>query len=355
MITLIFCGDLRYCPYISRYIERLDMHAVSYQVLFWNRAGLNLHLPNNYFYYNKPSSEKNDKFKKFVDFIGFRHWLIKHLKKNESDGYIFLSTLTGIMLHLCMDKLIKPYIFDIRDYSYENIKLFCLIEKELINNSFFTAISSKGFKAFLPNYNYIIAHNFNRKEFIGGTSFRKQTEPLKLVWNGTVRFFEFQKHYIDALKNDKRFLLVYHGTGTDIEKYKKYCKENNVNNVVFTGAYENSQKPELLKDAAILNNCYGGSHGDELKHAVSNRFYDGLLYKIPQLVEKNCYKADLIKKWHVGISLESDSHFADNLYDYYQSINSDEFNQCCDNALKEISIEDDKFINKIDDFIKTVI
>ena len=49
MIGLVFCGDLKYCPYIRRYIERLELASKDYKVYFWNRGGFDLDLPSNYY------------------------------------------------------------------------------------------------------------------------------------------------------------------------------------------------------------------------------------------------------------------------------------------------------------------
>ncbi len=351
MISLIFCGDLKYCPYLARYTERLEKQSIPYRVLFWNRGNFTLNLPENYVYYDSPSDESLGKLQKLKDFFAFRKWVINQLKKSKSDGLILLSTLTGVLLFDKIKKYNKRYIFDIRDYSYEHITIFREIEKKIINNSYFTAISSKGFRAFLPEHDYIIAHNFNRNEMIENPKFKKQNLPLKLVWNGTVRFFDFQKRYLDALKNDDRFQLVYHGSGTDLEKYKEYCANNDIHNVIFTGAYDNKDKVRLLKDAAILNNCYGGRDGDQLKYAISNRYYDGLLYHIPQLVETDDYKAEVTSKCGVGISLNAGSTFADELFAYYENIVADEFDIACTKALEDVIKEDNKYINKIDEFI----
>lgn len=341
-----------YCPYIKRYTERFEKHNIEYEVLFWNRAGLALNMPKNYKYFDLKSDESSKAEKKLIDFFRFRHWLKKSIRQSKPDKLIVLSTLSGMVMPDILKRYKNRYIFDIRDYSYENIRLFYNIEKKIIENSTFTAISSKGFEAFLPQHSYVIAHNFNRNDMKDQREFQKSGKPIKLVWNGTVRFFEFQKNYIDALKNDERFLMVYHGNGTDLEKYKNYCKENNIRNVIFTGSYENSEKARLLADAGILNNCYGGKSGDELRFAVSNRFYDGLIYGIPQLVESGGYKASLVKQINVGTDMKADKNFADKLYDYYMSIDEKQFNSHGKEALEEIIKEDDIYINEIDKFIR---
>lgn len=352
MITLIFCGDLKYCPYIKRYTERLDLNNTEYEVLFWNRSGMNLDLPSNYYYYDYESYEGLGKFRKLFDFWKFRNWVKNHLKISKPNKLIFLSTLSGMILYDIIDNFHKRYIFDIRDYSYEHLKIFIHFEEKIIRNSYFTAISSKGFENFLPKHEYVIAHNFNRNEINETFCAKKLTSPISVVWNGTVRFFEYQRKYIDALKNDKRFFMVYHGTGTDLERYKAYCEKNNVNNIVFTGEYDNSNKAILLENASILNNCYGGKNGDELKHAISNRFYDGLIFKIPQIVEKGSYKEKLVNEHKIGIAIDFDDNFADVLYDYYSTLDFNCFNFNTEKLLNRIKDEDNDYILEIDNFIK---
>lgn len=351
MISIIFCGDLRYCPYLSRYTERLEAAHAEYEVLFWNRAGLSLNARGNYKYYDSPSAEDLGNARKLLDFVGFRKWVKKRLSRSKPDGIILLSTLSGMLLCDIAGKYKGKFVFDIRDYSYENIGLFKKIESRIISDSYFTAISSKGFKAFLPDHDYTIAHNFNRNDMVERFVFARQTEPYQIVWNGTVRFFDYQKHFLDAFKNDPRFILVYHGAGTDLEKYKQYCLDNGITNVLFTGAYDNRDKINLLRNAAFLNNCYGGRDGDELRYAVSNRFYDGLVYHIPQIVEDGGYKAGETVRWKVGLAAEPIEGLPDRLCEYYRDLGAHEFNKSCDEALKEIIAEDDRYIKKIDDFV----
>ncbi len=352
MISLIFCGDLRFCPYVKRYTERLDLANCPYEVLFWNRSGAKLDLPSNYYWFDTPSEEAKSKFSKLFDFFKFRKWIKRHLKDHTCDGIVVLSTLPGVLLFDILKKYKAKYIFDIRDYSYEHISIFKKIEKKVISDSYFTSISSKGFQAFLPEYDYVIAHNFNRFEIVEGAKFEKQNYPLKLVWNGTVRYFAHQKQYLDALKNDYRFELIYHGTGTDLEIYKKYCEDNGITNVAFTGAYDNSQKQPLLVGAALLNNSYGDEKQNEIQYALSNRYYDGLIYHIPQLIETGSFKANLVESNGVGIALDVDASFADNLARYYDTIDKVSFDDACSKELNSVILEDDLYIQKIDDFIK---
>ncbi|MBE5942917.1 MAG: glycosyltransferase family 4 protein [Lachnospiraceae bacterium] len=353
MVALVFCGDLKYCPYISRYIERLENAHVDYKVYFWNRSKFDLQLTDHYICYNKASKLTNDKVQKLLDFIGFRKWLINELKINQHEKIIALSTLTGVLLGSFLYKKKGHYIFDIRDYSYEHIKPFFVIEKKVIENSAFTAISSRGFNEFLPEHEYVIAHNFNRNDIKEIARFEKTEGTINFVWNGVVRYFEFQRYYLDALKNDSRFTIVFHGDGPELDLYKKYCLENGFTNVLFTGAYNNADKALLLKEAHILNNCYGYTQnaGNKLKYAVSNRFYDGMIYHIPQLVEPEGFKTTWATESGIGVSFPPDKDFAKKLYDYYQNIESNLFDEACSSELEHVVEDDNKYVEMIDRFI----
>ena len=294
---------------------------------------------------------------KAADFLKFRRWITNKLKTDSPAQIIALSTLTGILLAKVLKRYKGRYVFDIRDYSYEHVLPFYLIEKKVIQNSFFTAISSDGFRAFLPEHDYILAHNFDREDIshnVQGTRKAATDHKIRFVWNGVIRYFEYQRQLIDALKNDDRFEMVYHGDGPELELYRAYCEENHIGNVIFTGSYDNSDKAGLLADADILNNCYGylRNAGKKLKYAVSNKYYDGLIYAIPQVVEANGYKAELVERNGVGFEVSTADGFADALFQYYHSLNRDDFTLRCKRALQEILRDDDQYIEKIDEYIR---
>ncbi len=353
MVALIFCGDLKYCPYLKRYIERLDKLGIPYSVLFWNRGGYDLDLPENYYHYDNSSDLNSGKIKKILDFFLFKQWVEKKLKELSPNKIVALSTLTGVLLGAKLYKGKTPYAFDIRDYSYEHVYPFYHIEKKVIQNSTFTAISSKGFESFLPKSDYVIAHNFNRNDLpSAGAKWNKKASPLCFVWNGVVRYFDHQKQYLDALKNDSRFVIVFHGDGPQLDKYREYCEKNQFENVVFTGSYKNEDKAVLLKNAAILNNSYGYSTnaGNKLKYAISNRFYDGMIYHIPQIVEPEGYKTRWAKESGIGEAFDADITFADRLYAFYENLDGEAFDKACDELTETVLAEDDEYISKIDSF-----
>lgn len=356
MIGIVFIGDLKYCPYLNRYTESLEKSNTKYEVLYWNREGSSNKYPDNYIGYVKKSRLNKSIYHKFFDFIGYKLWLNRKLKNTKYDKLIILSTLSGIIsFEFLLNKYKNKYIFDIRDYSYEHNRIFYMIEKKIIENSYFTCISSEGFKNFLPqDYPYIIAHNFSIDDYKNRKRFTKKKNGalLNLVFIGSVRYFEHQVKIINHLKDDHRFRMYFHGSGAELDIFIQYCKENKIQNVIFTGGYDNSDKYKLLKNADLLNNSYKTSKFLEVKYAISNKFYDGLIYGIPQLVETETYKQEKVEELEVGVGIdENDTGFADKLYNYYFNIDEDLFALKSNEELGRILSDEDKYSKKIKDFI----
>lgn len=352
-IGIVFVGDIAFCPYVAKYKEMCEAKCVEYDIIFWNRSNDQTKYPDNYISYNLQSDLKQSKIKKAKDFLQYQIWLKRVIKKGKYDKLILLSTLSGVIIANILKEYKGKYIFDIRDYSYEHIKWFYAVEKKIIENSFFTCISSPGFKSFLPEHNYLISHNI-QSEFLKykkGFSQKKYGETLNIVWNGMVRYFSYQSKILKRLKDDPRFMIYYFGWGPELDRFKQYTLENAITNVVFAGKYDNSEKTKILRDADILNNAYWRSMPDRIIHAISNRYYDGLVFGIPQIVEAGSYKSKICEKNRIGIPFADSDEFADNLYEWYFQLNPVDFDKSCEELLKNIDIEMSMYEKRISDFL----
>lgn len=354
IVGIIFVGDLLYCPYLKKYVEILEKINTKYEVLYWNRSGKEIVNNEHYLHYDKTSKLKKNKLNKIADFYSYRRWLVKILSKRRYDKFIVLSTLSGILLIPELSKMKGKYLFDVRDYSYESFPLFYIAEKRIIKQSGLTVISSKGFENFLPRHTYLYTHNVsiddheNYKDY----SFRKKDKKkINVVWMGALRYFKHQKKIIDHLAEDDRFEVYYHGDGSQKEEYMKYIREHDYKNIHFTGIYNNDEKTKMIKKADVLNNSYGA--GYETRYALSNKFYDGAFYHIPQIVETGTYKTGLTEKYGIGIAIdENDINFADKLYDWYMNIEEERFNRGCDTLMKAVFTQLEETNKKIETFLQ---
>ncbi|MEY8446050.1 hypothetical protein [Enterococcus ratti] len=352
---VIFIGDIIFCPFMKLYTDILEAHSEDYDILFWKRTNEKANYPDNYLFYEHTSKLNKNKLLKIPDFFRYQQWLKKTVKEKKYDKLIILTTVPGLLLSKeLITKYQGKYIYDIRDYTYENFSFYKNLENKVIDNSYFTCISSLGFKNFLPQNDYILAHNMQMEELANQSNFIKKKEaPLNLVWIGAVRYYDQQIDIIDNLKNSKKINLIYHGIGEDYERLMDYVSKNQIHNVKFTGKYVNKEKSKLLKDADLLLNAYKLANQHKVKHLISNKYYDGLIYGIPQLVENDSYKQEEVEKRNLGVTVDpKDPQLEEKLLDYYFAIDEELFNKNKKAALSEIEKDQLYYIKKINDFVE---
>lgn len=356
MVGLIFIGNIEYCPYIETYKKKLEEKKIPYEVLFWKREEFRTKYPDNYNIFNYPQKNNLSFKKKCLGFLKYRKWLKDVIIKKNYNKLILLSTLSGMLIS---DYLLfhyrKKYILDIRDYSYEDIKPFSCVESKLIDKAYMTVISSYGFKIFLPkDREYILGQNFLLNERnIDVKTVKERRNIYTVTWLGAIRYFEHQIKILDYIGNDNRFVIEYHGIGPDYERLFAYCKKKAFTNVYLTGKYYSDEKAQLLINADILLNHYDMKKGKEVKYALSNKFYDGILFNIPQLVESGSYKSRLVQKLKVGLTLEiEDGRFADKLYHYLNTLDTKTFTARCRRYEQKIIKANKNFEKKVERFLE---
>ena len=70
---------------------------------------------------------------------------------------------------------------------------------------------------------------------------------------------------------------------------------------------------------------------------MGNKFYDGLVFRLPLVCTKGSFMGETAEKYGVGIALDPDDpDFADKIYNYYMSLDEKSFSENCDAALRKI-------------------
>ena len=97
MIALVFCGDLRYCPYISRYIERLERLKRTTGI-FWNRSKFTLNLSDKYVYFDQGSDMSSGKVQNFLTLSSSENGWLLSLRVISWEGYSPFRPWQGFFL-----------------------------------------------------------------------------------------------------------------------------------------------------------------------------------------------------------------------------------------------------------------
>ena len=342
-ILIIGFAKIKYMPYLDLYLDNIDRVKNDVHLIYWNRdlkeesleklAGITLHEFASY------QEDDVAKFSKLENFKKFREYAVSVLKE-DFDFVIVLHSLPGVLLSKELVSSYKNrYIFDYRDFTYENFLPYKSVIHTLVNNSYKTFVSSDAFRAFLPDNKKIhTSHNALCCELEKDIDIPKNlSEKIRIGFWGFIREEKTNLEIIEKLANDERFELHYYGREQGVCEALKEAVADNVSNVYFHGEYTPNERINFVKNTDLIHNIYGGSN---MNLAVSNKYYDGLIFGVPQLVMKNSYMGVLVNNNGIGKAVNpKDKSFADEVYEYYKSIDQKKFKNNCRTALEKIKTQ----------------
>jgi hypothetical protein len=73
-----------------------------------------------------------------------------------------------------------------------------------------------------------------------------------------------------------------------------------------------------------------------MKNAMGNKYYDGIIYRIPQLCNFGSFMGAKIIENGLGIAISVDDDFANKIYNYYSDLDYDLFDYNCNIELEKV-------------------
>lgn len=349
-------AKIKYMPYLRLYLDNIDSEKNEVHLLYWDRdisKDTEIDLPVKKHLFSEVMDDEIPRYKKVSAFLRYAKTAKSLIEKEKFD---FIVVLTSIPAVLIADVLLKSYkekyIFDYRDFTYENFPVYKYTIGKLVKNSFFTVYTSEKHLKYLPkSEKLIVVRNFvtdfqlyrNAKNEIH----KKTDEPVKISYWGILRDEAFNKKIIDRFAKDKRFIVNFYGKKQrTVANLEKYCSEKQIENIKFFGEYEEKDKYDFIKNTDILYNLYNitGTEG----MAMGNKFFDGVMFYIPQICTRGSFMGENAEKYGVGKAIEPDSpNFCDDIYTYYNSIDKNTFINSCDKLTEQIMNEYNSVAEKI--------
>lgn len=350
-IAIIGFHNLHLMQFLYKYTNILDKYNIDYDVLYWNRDGIEYkkNFKGKSICFNYPTSNYVSKGKKIYGYFKARNFFLEIIKKNKYEKIILLTTQTAVALSsFVLKKYKNAYIYDYRDITMEKIPLYKAIVRKLVANSVFTALSSKGFIPVI-GYNdinkYVLAHNCSN--LIYNHHEKSKKTPIRIVFWGMIRQIEYQKKICDFFGNDKNFELFYHGEGLT-DRLKSYCHACGYMNIFFSGQYFPEEIPEFAQNTDILMNLYENDGKQE--YALTVKLYDGYRYGLPMLVMKDSYMDFYIgaKKFKYAFSFSNTDKI--DLFNWYMSLSEKEVELLIKKEIKKVVKDENKFENCLIEF-----
>lgn len=355
-IGIVSLIDIFMLPYANTYIDLFVEMGYEVDLIYWERvekkhaANTLLNKNINEIKYKKKITTAESKYKKLFLYYRVIKFIRRKIEEKKYDGIIFLQTQPGIA---CFDILIKKYkkkyIFDIRDYSYEKNVFYRWIEGKVIKYSYKTIISSPAFRVFLPEHEYITAHNYTK---INCKPRHLESEnnifPLQISFIGSIRFIEINKRIINLFADDPRFQLNFYGTGALV--LKEYCTKKRIENCDFLDTFPFELTEKLYEKTNLINNIYG-NNTPLLNFALSNKLYYAAQLEIPILVCSGTYMEKIVNEYKIGYVFDlEEPQIKEKLIDYYFNIDWNEFRKNCSRLVERVSQENEVFYQSIQKF-----
>ena len=277
---------------------------------------------------------------KAITYFKFFLFARNMLKKHKYDLLVFLHSQLAVVLAGFLNKRYKGrYIIDIRDYTFEHIFLYKLLEKKLLKNSAINIISSGAYKRFLPKGEYFVLHNDRP---IPLKHIKRHEEIMfdgKIVIGniGTFRFFNSNVIFIRAIKNDKRFQYNVYGGGAEI--LEDYVQGYSIDNVDIKGTFNPIETFSLYESCNLIFNLYG-NNTNLLDYALSNKLYIAARFGIPILVCPGTYMAEIANKYNFAIVIDlKESNIKEKIFKKYTEMSMLELKRGCDEFIKYVEEE----------------
>lgn len=351
-IALILPGTIWYAPYVRNYTHILNENHVEHDIISWNRDGQDVKEGIQY----EENIHVNNGSAGFFAYLRYVDFIKKTIRKNKYDKLIVFGPQMTCLLSLY---LIREYcgrfIIDYRDLSIEQKpglrQLFAYMTKQ----SYANVISSPGFKRCLPQRDYYVSHNFDIVAAKNAIGFRDlkgfgSMDNIHVLTIGGIRDFSSNVQVVQALANRDYFLIRFVGRGGGAAQLASYCSEHQVKNVSFTGFYQKNEEAGYVQSSTFMNIFYPRVITHDT--AISNRFYNSLIYRKPMIVTKDTTQGDFAEKYNVGVALYDCRNLADELKSFMQQ-DYNAYAERCDKLLLEFLEDQARFEEMVREFTKS--
>ena len=350
MTKLLIAGftKLSYMPYLNFYLEALEDTPTEIHVITWRRdSEKDDTLKNDKIIVHEFVQNQKDevaKLSKVGNFLKYRAFALQLLKKEKFNRIIILHTLPAVLI---ADKLIRDYknrfILDYRDYTYEDYAPFKKMIGKLVKASYATFVSSDAFRAVLPQLDKIYTSHNLLVDSLAHRDVRSSTarvhKPIRIAFWGFIRHEKINEEIIRRLGGDERFELHYYGREQHTAgNLKAFTERNGFTNVFFHGSYLPKDRYTFASRTELIHNMYENDTGTQ--KAMGNKYYDGIVFRIPQLCTLGSYMGRRVATEGTGIELNPYSdEFNDDIFKYYSTLKWEDYNSAADKALENILTE----------------
>lgn len=311
MVGLILPANIKYAPYIQNYISILEKNSVPYEIIWWNKRGIETPDENSY---RKVMPEKTGFIGKFLYYIGFSKFVRKILKKKKYSKLIVFTLVGGIFLSdVLLKKYKNNYIFDVRDDSPLR-KIFPNRIVSIAKNAELLVSSSPCYSEWL-NREAILCHNTSISAICDGIDYipsAKASEKIAITCAGTMLEGTANLNFLKKYANNQEITFKYYGPiNENMRLLQDFANEQESKNVFFFGPYNKEDIYEIYRNQTDYVNIL--RHESVVnKEALPNKFYEAVIAGTPFIAYKhNEAISKYADKYNLGVIFENEDELFD--------------------------------------------
>ena len=334
-VALILPGSIWYAPYVRIYTRILDKECVDYSIISWNREGDDM--PEG-FQYNVPCA-KGHGSAGWKAYLGYIRFIKKTIKEHGFEKIIvFGPQMTCMLSTYLLSHFRGRYMIDYRDLSIEQKMGFKQLFAVMLKYSKVNVISSPGFKRCLPKMDYYLSHNFDEEAVKVAINNNEDesfniSKGIEVLTIGAIRDLSSNMEVVKSLANKGNVTVSFVGKGKAADVISEYCNKEGIKNVTFTGFYQKHEEAGYVQNATFMNIFYPRRITHDT--ALSNRFYNSLIYKKPMIVTSHTTQGNYVEENHLGVALDNCKNLYDQLVSFIKDVDYKGYAERCNSLLRE--------------------
>ena len=283
---------------LSRYYKN-DAELI---VITWDRNNEYIRELPGYYVYKKVSAYGN-RMQKFFNMWGYYRYcraLVRELKPNVviASHWNNLLMVPGLN-HKCQMLIYEN--LDMPSGPFLIRKCTSMLEKWKMRKVALTVHASRFFARQYPvTFPQIILENKPTFKISARNKYEMHI-PLRIAFIGNLRYLEILKNLVEAIRDDMRFQLYFHGNGPAQDQLRHLTSQSR--NIFFTGQYAYEDVPRLYEQTDVVWAAYPNKDFN-VKYAISNKFHESIMLAVPAVYASQTCLGEYATQQNIGLEVD---------------------------------------------------
>lgn len=271
-------------------------------VITWDRNNDYQTPIEGYHVYQKVSAYGN-KTRKLLNLWGYRNYCHKTIRELKPD-VVIASHWNNLLMVPRLQRGKQIFIYenlDVPTEAYILRKTTTLLEHWKMRQVDLTIHASRFFtQLYSPKKRQLVLENKPTFQPPAPQPYAIHN-PIRIAFIGLLRYRDISKVLIDAVKDDSRFQLYFHGDGHAMQ-YLQECAAG-ASNVFFTGRYAYEDVTKFYQQTDVVWAAYPNKDFNVV-YAISNKFHESLTFGIPTVYADKTCLGDFVVSQHIGMAVD---------------------------------------------------